>query len=88
MQGYIKVLMIYATNFLTLLRSKCVKLNSQFVRSIKARWEKLKQFSIIATKPISINSVSNSTNKLYFHCQTARTTLKVKTVRKRLNFLK
>jgi hypothetical protein len=39
------------------------------VRSTKARRKKLKQFSITLTKPISLNSVSNSTNKLHFHCQ-------------------
>ena len=41
----------------------------QFVLRTKARLEKLKQFSIILTKPISINSVSNSMNKLHFHYQ-------------------
>jgi hypothetical protein len=34
---------------------KGFKLKFQVVRSTKARWEKLKQFSIILTKPISIN---------------------------------
>jgi len=45
------------------------KLKSQFVLSTKAGWKKLKQVSITLTKPILINSVSNSTNKLHFHCQ-------------------
>lgn len=57
---------------------------SQFVRSIKTLQKKLKQFSIILAKPISIDLVSNSMNKLYFHCQKVETFLKVKTVRKRL----
>jgi hypothetical protein len=39
------------------------------VRSTKARWKKLKQFSIKLTEPISLNSVSNSSNKLNFHYQ-------------------
>jgi len=34
----------------------------------KARW-KTNLFFIITTEPITINSVSNSTNKLHFHSQ-------------------
>jgi len=52
------------------------------------RWEKLKQFTIILSEPILINSVSKSTNKLHFHCQTVKTIQKEKTVRKRLNLPK
>jgi len=48
------------------------------VQSTKARWKKLKQFPIIPTKPISLNSVSDSTNKLNFHCQKAITFPKYK----------
>jgi hypothetical protein len=40
--------------------------------------EKLKQFSIILTEPFSLNSVSNSTNKLYFHYQKANSFLNYK----------
>jgi hypothetical protein len=57
------------------------------MRSIKAGWEKLKQFCVTHTEPVSINSVSNSTNRLNFHCQTVKTILKVKTVRKQLKLL-
>lgn len=37
-----------------------------FVRSTKARWEKLKQFSTTLAEPISINSVLNSMNNQFF----------------------
>jgi len=57
----------------------------------KARREKLKQFSIILTEPISINSVSKSTNNLHFHCQKVNYLSKMQKLLKRekslLNFM-
>ena len=51
--------------------------------------EKLKQFPITLTEPISINSVSNSTNELRFHCQKAnylsKNTKAVRKLKKHLN---
>jgi len=59
-----------------------------FARQRKSALEKLKQFSTILTKLISLNSVSKSTNEIHFPCQTVKTILKVKTVSKRLKIPK
>jgi len=53
------------------------------VRSTKARWKKLKQFSITLTEPILINSVSNSTKKLHLHCQKAKYLSKIQKLSER-----
>ncbi len=53
-------------------RCKCASLFS-ICRQGKSALEKLKQFSITLAKPSSLNSVSNSTNKLHFQCQTVKT---------------
>jgi hypothetical protein len=61
---------------------------SKLLVRAKARWEKLKQFSIKPTKPISINSVSNSANKIHFHCHTVQTIINEKAVRIQLKLSK
>ncbi len=67
------------------------KLNSKLREAQKRVRKKLKQFSIILTEPISINSLSNSTNKLHFHCQKANYLSKLQKLseckKKLLNFI-
>jgi hypothetical protein len=57
------------------------------VRSTKARWKKLKKFSITLTEPIFINLVSNRTNKLNFHYQKANYLSKIQKLSERIKRL-